>query len=189
MRSTAAVPPKVLPIASRNMGLSEIPEQMSYYPTLTREEKARMHPCKKAKCVMMSADSSPTLQASLPSPNYVDLPDEPRPGKITPTTPATNTTNSSPSPRASKSDDTGGKSSPEVDEEEAIEEAVPIVRTTLPSPEPRPLIERNGYKDHDRVDGINGIKQKPPQQHDVDDDSCLIKCVYFTQQCCECTIV
>ncbi|XP_031779968.1 uncharacterized protein LOC100678680 isoform X3 [Nasonia vitripennis] len=139
--------------------------------------------------VMRSADSSPTLQASLPSPNYVDLPDEPRPGKITPTTPATNTTNSSPSPRASKSDDTGGKSSPEVDEEEAIEEAVPIVRTTLPSPEPRPLIERNGYKDHDRVDGINGIKQKPPQQHDVDDDSCLIKCVYFTQQCCECTIV
>ena len=32
------------------MGLSEISSgQMSYYSTLTAEEKARMHPCKKAK--------------------------------------------------------------------------------------------------------------------------------------------
>ncbi|XP_058807876.1 uncharacterized protein LOC131673695 isoform X3 [Phymastichus coffea] len=178
------------------MGLSEIPEQMasSYYPTLTREEKARMHPCRKAKCVMMSTDTSPTLTASLQSAGYVELPDEPRPGKITPTTPTTNTTNSSPSPRAATSRSNGGSSSHE--EEEVIEEAeVPIVRTTLPSPEPRPLIEHNGYKEHDRLDGVamansNGLKKPAFQERrDVDEDSCLIKCVYFTQQCCECVIV
>jgi hypothetical protein len=133
------------------------------------------------------SDMSPTLQTSVPSPGYVELPDEPRPGKITPSS-ASNTSNSSPSPRGSKSEaGNGGASSPE---DEAIEEAVPIVRSTLPSPEPRPMIElsHNGYKDHDRVDS-NGLKAKPPQQPDVDSDSCLIKCVYFTQQCCECTIV
>ncbi|XP_058807873.1 uncharacterized protein LOC131673695 isoform X2 [Phymastichus coffea] len=144
--------------------------------------------------VMMSTDTSPTLTASLQSAGYVELPDEPRPGKITPTTPTTNTTNSSPSPRAATSRSNGGSSSHE--EEEVIEEAeVPIVRTTLPSPEPRPLIEHNGYKEHDRLDGVamansNGLKKPAFQERrDVDEDSCLIKCVYFTQQCCECVIV
>lgn len=61
---------------------------------------------------------------------------------------------------------------------EVIEEA--IVHKTLPMPEPQPKIERNGL-DKDVADG------KPPQTRN-DDDSC-VKCVYYTQQCCECTIL
>ena len=136
---------------------------------------------------MMSSDSLPRVQ-TVPSPGYIELPDEPRPGKITPSSGASG------SPRTSKSEGAAG-SSPEL--EEAIEEA--IVRTSLPSPEPRPPTEqhhqRNGYKDYDRVDASIGLKpappavKQPPGQRDVDEDSCLIKCVYFTQQCCECTII
>ncbi|XP_023247956.1 uncharacterized protein LOC106647149 isoform X1 [Copidosoma floridanum] len=160
--------------------------------------------------VMTSSESSPTLQASSTlAHQYPELPDEPRPGKIRPSTPTTTTTgtnSTSPSPRAGTNSTTSslggtnnttgaasgsGADSPEV---EAIEEAVPIGRSTLPSPEPQPVYERNGYKGsalklehNDKVDG--DIKYKHRDYHDLEDDSCLIKCIYFTQQCCECTII
>ncbi|XP_033223705.1 uncharacterized protein LOC117177237 isoform X3 [Belonocnema kinseyi] len=146
------------------MGLREEPEQM-YYATLTKEEKARMHPCRKAKCVMMSGDSPPPLQSSIP-PGF-DMPDEMRHGKITPTeTPLIPM-----KPR---------KNNGEIPNED-IEEAVPIVKT-LPMPEPQPKVERNGGFDYDHTDGKQLV-------NDVEDDACFVKCIYFTQQCCECTVL
>jgi len=59
---------------------------------------------------------------------------------------------------------------------DAIEEAVPIVRTTLPVPESEPKIEKNGIE----------VKTK---KSDEPNDDCLINCIYYTQQCCDCTIV
>ncbi|XP_011250835.1 uncharacterized protein LOC105248013 isoform X2 [Camponotus floridanus] len=58
---------------------------------------------------------------------------------------------------------------------EAIEEAVPIVQTTLPAPQSKPEIEKNGLD-----------TKTSPDESDV---SCLINCIYYTQQCCDCTIV
>lgn len=59
---------------------------------------------------------------------------------------------------------------------DAIEEAVPIVQTTLPVPESEPKIEKNG------------IEMKTKKSDEPNDD-CLINCIYYTQQCCDCTIV
>lgn len=59
---------------------------------------------------------------------------------------------------------------------DAIEEAVPIV-TTLPVPELGPKIEKNG------------IEMKMKKSPDEPNDDCLINCIYYTQQCCDCTIV
>lgn len=58
---------------------------------------------------------------------------------------------------------------------DVIEEAVPIM-TTLPVPELEPKIE-------------NGIKMKTKKSNNEPNDECLINCIYFTQQCCDCTIV
>lgn len=60
---------------------------------------------------------------------------------------------------------------------EAIEEAVPIVQTTLPAPQSKPEIEKNG---------LDVDTKTSPDESDV---SCLINCLYYTQQCCDCTIV
>ncbi|XP_012286939.1 uncharacterized protein LOC105703260 isoform X3 [Orussus abietinus] len=128
---------------------------------LKPEEKSRMYPCLKARCVMMSGDSPPPLHAST-SFSALDGPDDSR-GKITP-------------PLDTSLDKPSTDTEMDVSKEE-----VPIIQTTVPAPEPRPKIEKNGF-DRDMIDG-----KKPV--HDVDDDSCLIKCVYFTQQCCECRIL
>ncbi|XP_012286938.1 uncharacterized protein LOC105703260 isoform X2 [Orussus abietinus] len=111
--------------------------------------------------VMMSGDSPPPLHAST-SFSALDGPDDSR-GKITP-------------PLDTSLDKPSTDTEMDVSKEE-----VPIIQTTVPAPEPRPKIEKNGF-DRDMIDG-----KKPV--HDVDDDSCLIKCVYFTQQCCECRIL
>ena len=113
---------------------------------------------------MMSGDSPPPLQTSVPL--GFDMPDEMRHGKITPT----GTHHEPLKPQ---------KSNGEVPNED-IEEAVPIVKT-LPMPEPQPKIERNGF-DYDHTDGKQLV-------NDVEEDACFVKCVYFTQQCCECTIL
>lgn len=60
---------------------------------------------------------------------------------------------------------------------DTIEEAVPIVQTTLPVPELEPKIEKNG------------IEMKTKKKPDEPNDECLINCIYYTQQCCDCTIV
>ncbi|KYN32510.1 hypothetical protein ALC56_13368 [Trachymyrmex septentrionalis] len=60
---------------------------------------------------------------------------------------------------------------------DAIEEAVSIVQTTLPMPELQPKIEKNG------------IETKTKKSSDEPNDDCLINCIYYTQQCCDCTIV
>ncbi|XP_033223700.1 uncharacterized protein LOC117177237 isoform X1 [Belonocnema kinseyi] len=115
--------------------------------------------------VMMSGDSPPPLQSSIP-PGF-DMPDEMRHGKITPTeTPLIPM-----KPR---------KNNGEIPNED-IEEAVPIVKT-LPMPEPQPKVERNGGFDYDHTDGKQLV-------NDVEDDACFVKCIYFTQQCCECTVL
>ncbi|KAF3425477.1 hypothetical protein E2986_03672 [Frieseomelitta varia] len=152
-------------------------KQISFYSTLTSEEKSRMQPCMRArwyvffftlsikllkqKSVIMSNDSPPPLQTSIPLVDY-DIPDEARPGKITPTTPTTPVTNK----LLNVDTDT-----------EMIENAVPITQTVLPVPEPQPKIERNG---------IDSEATKPVTQ--PENDSCVVDCIYFTQQCCECVI-
>ncbi|XP_043514913.1 uncharacterized protein LOC122531227 isoform X1 [Frieseomelitta varia] len=136
-------------------------KQISFYSTLTSEEKSRMQPCMRARCVIMSNDSPPPLQTSIPLVDY-DIPDEARPGKITPTTPTTPVTNK----LLNVDTDT-----------EMIENAVPITQTVLPVPEPQPKIERNG---------IDSEATKPVTQ--PENDSCVVDCIYFTQQCCECVI-
>ncbi|XP_018368749.1 PREDICTED: uncharacterized protein LOC108764848 isoform X1 [Trachymyrmex cornetzi] len=60
---------------------------------------------------------------------------------------------------------------------DAIEEAVSVVQTTLPIPELQPKIEKNG------------IETKTKKTSDEPNDDCLINCIYYTQQCCDCTIV
>ncbi|XP_011060440.1 PREDICTED: uncharacterized protein LOC105149596 isoform X2 [Acromyrmex echinatior] len=60
---------------------------------------------------------------------------------------------------------------------DAIEEAVSIVQTTLPMPELQPKLEKNG------------IETKTKKSSDEPNDDCLINCIYYTQQCCDCTIV
>ncbi|XP_071566669.1 uncharacterized protein [Temnothorax nylanderi] len=60
---------------------------------------------------------------------------------------------------------------------DAIEEAVPIVKTTLPKPELELKIEKNG------------IEKKTKQSPNEPNDDCLINCIYYSQQCCDCTIV
>ncbi|XP_046739200.1 uncharacterized protein LOC124407265 isoform X4 [Diprion similis] len=111
--------------------------------------------------VMMSGDSPPPpLRASGPPSPGFDIPDEPRAGKTSPT----GTANFSRSTA----------------DTEAIEEAVPII-DTLPSPEPKPKIEKNGQQ-FDVLDGKKKLVE------DEEPDSCVIKCLSFTQQCCECTI-
>ncbi|XP_015598319.1 uncharacterized protein LOC107269220 isoform X2 [Cephus cinctus] len=112
--------------------------------------------------VLMSGDSPPPLQASLPSSGF-ETPNDVHNGKITPI--------------SSIQKSTGV----DVDVED-IEEAVPIIHKTLPVPEPKPSIEKNGADYYDVADGKQLV-------HDVDDDPCVIKCLYFTQQCCECTIL
>lgn len=113
---------------------------------------------------MMSGDSSPQAQASISSTGF-DVLDDARLGKITPTT-------STKTPRHMDTEaDTDA---------EAIEEAMPIVQTTLPVPESKPKIERNG------LDTDTSTKKSINQP---EDDSCIVNCIYFTQQCCECTIV
>ncbi|XP_046609595.1 uncharacterized protein LOC124300031 isoform X1 [Neodiprion virginianus] len=111
--------------------------------------------------VMMSGDSPPPplRTSSPPSPGF-DIPDDPRAGKNSPTGTA--------------------KISRSTADTEAIEEAIPII-DTLPSPEPKPKIEKNGQQ-FDVVDGKKKLVE------DEEPDSCVIKCLSFTQQCCECTI-
>ncbi|XP_026667126.1 uncharacterized protein LOC108622227 isoform X2 [Ceratina calcarata] len=134
--------------------------QMSFYATLTSEEKSRMQPCMKARCVIMSSDSPPPLQTSIPLVDY-DVPDEAGLGKITPTTPTTPVTS---------------KLLNAVDTDiETIENAVSIAQAVLPVPEPRPKIERNNI---DATDNKKPVGQP-------DNDSCIVDCIYFTQQCCE----
>ncbi|CAK9801310.1 hypothetical protein ANTPLA_LOCUS2762 [Anthophora plagiata] len=137
-------------------------KQISFYSTLTSEEKSRMQPCMKARCVIMSSDSPPSFQTSIPLVDY-DVPDEARLGKITPTTPTTPVT----SKLLNADTDT-----------ETIENAGPIAQTVLPVPEPQPKIERNG---------IDLETKKPVTQ--PENDSCVVDCIYFTQQCCECVIL
>ena len=116
---------------------------------------------------MRQGDSPPPMQTSIPS-GY-DLPDDASmTGRMSSTPPAI-TTSMKPLRSESESD------------AEVIEEAVPIVHKTLPVPEPEPKIESNGI-DHKHTDEKSLV-------HDPDDDPCLIKCIYFTQQCCECTIM
>lgn len=117
---------------------------------------------------MMSGDSSPPpLRVSVPPSPGFDIPDEARPGKTTPTPTPTPTSTS----KSLRPADT-----------EAIEEAVPIIEKILPAPEPRPTIEKNG-KSYDTLDGKKLI------DYDKEDDACVVKCISFTQQCCECTIL
>ncbi|PBC29343.1 hypothetical protein APICC_09190 [Apis cerana cerana] len=134
-------------------------KQISFYSTLTSEEKSRMQPCMKARCVIMSSDSPPPLQTSVPLVDY-DIPDEACSGKITPTTPTIPVTNKLLNTDA-----------------ETIENAVPITQAVLPVPEPQPKIERNGF---------DSEATKPIAQSE--NDSCVVDCIYFTQQCCECAL-
>ncbi|XP_076242266.1 uncharacterized protein LOC143184129 isoform X2 [Calliopsis andreniformis] len=117
--------------------------------------------------VIMSSDSPPPLQtSSIPLVDY-DVPDEARPGKVTPTTPT------SIGPMTSKLLNSDNSDA------ETIENMVPIAQTVLPVPEPQPKIEKNGID--------SDMREKTVTR--TDDDSCVVDCIYFTQQCCECIII
>ncbi|XP_076625694.1 uncharacterized protein LOC143344029 isoform X2 [Colletes latitarsis] len=113
--------------------------------------------------VIMTSESPSPLQTSMPLVDY-DVTDDARSGKITPTAPTI--------PVMSKLLNSG------TTDTETIENAVPIAQTVLPVPEPRPKIERNG---------IDSETKKSVAQ--PNDDSCVVDCIYFTQQCCECMIL
>ncbi|XP_034943540.1 uncharacterized protein [Chelonus insularis] len=163
--STSTTPRLFNKYSTSKMGLRQITEeQMSFYTTLTAHEKSRLQPCIKARCVMMSRDSGSFDSRTLPPTSY-DLPDDARPGVLPPVIPLTSTTKL-PSDRGS---DVGG-----------IEEVATITKKTLPSPEPRPKIQHNGN------DSSKKIENKLAEN--TDDDAC-VKCIYFTQQMCECVIV
>lgn len=130
-----------------------------HYSILTEEETARAYPIKMVNCVMMSGDSPPPLRTSIPSPGF-DMPDNVRLGKTTST------------PIVTK---------PSQPDAEVIEEDVPIMEKTVPVPESKPEIVMSG-PDSDVDDEKSVVRN-------VDDDPCTIKCVYFLQQCCECTIL
>ncbi|XP_043286321.1 uncharacterized protein [Venturia canescens] len=121
--------------------------------------------------VMRSGDSPPPLQASIPS--AYDVPDDAGlNGRVTISSSPAITT--SIKPLRSESGDSDA-------EVISIEEAVPIVHKTLPSPEPQPKIEKkNGY---------DSMYMDEKKLVDPDDDPCIVKCVYFAQQLCECTIM
>ncbi|XP_070151540.1 LOW QUALITY PROTEIN: uncharacterized protein [Polyergus mexicanus] len=108
--------------------------------------------------IMSSGEPSPPAQASISTTSF-DVLDNARLINAAPIT-------SQPSKPSGDNIDT-----------EAIEEAVPIVQTTLPVPESKPEIEKNG---------LDVDTKKSPDETDV---SCLINCLYYTQQCCDCTIV
>ncbi|XP_076681029.1 uncharacterized protein LOC143375606 isoform X2 [Andrena cerasifolii] len=126
--------------------------------------------------VIMSSDSPSLLQTTIPLVGY-DVPDEARPGKISPTTPPPPPT-PSPSPIGPV---TIKLLNDDIADTEVIEnDAVPMAQTDLPAPEPRPKIGRNG---------IDSDSKKKPVARANDDDSCVVDCIYFTQQCCECIIL
>lgn len=116
---------------------------------------------------MSSGDSSPPVQASISSTGF-DTPDDARLAKVTPTT--------TPSPTHSEKILKSADETPQTDVE-AIEEAMPIMQKTLPVPESTPKIERNGFD-------IEPKKMLDEREEDM----CLINCIYYTQQCCNCTI-
>ncbi|XP_018368751.1 PREDICTED: uncharacterized protein LOC108764848 isoform X3 [Trachymyrmex cornetzi] len=139
-------------------------KQVSFYSTLTAEERTRTHPCKKTRCVIMSSDdqSSPA-QTSISTTSF-DVLDNARLEKINITPIMSQPTK----PVISSITNTDA---------DAIEEAVSVVQTTLPIPELQPKIEKNG------------IETKTKKTSDEPNDDCLINCIYYTQQCCDCTIV
>ncbi|CAL1682246.1 unnamed protein product [Lasius platythorax] len=108
--------------------------------------------------IMSSGEPSPPAQASISTTSF-DVLDDARLVNAAPIT-------SQPA-----------KPSGDITDTEAIEEAVPIVQTTLPVPQSKPEIEKNG---------LDVGTKKSPDEPDV---SCLINCIYYTQQCCDCTIV
>lgn len=114
---------------------------------------------------MSSGDSSPPPQASIPSSADFDVLDDARLEKVINAPVTSMKPPSKPNADVTK------------DDTEEIEEAVPIVQKTLPTPEPKPEIEKNGFD----------VKAK--KSPDEPDDACLIDCIYFTQQCCDCTIL
>lgn len=120
---------------------------------------------------MSSGDSSPPVQASsMISSTGFDVTDEARLAKVSPTT-----TPSSITPE--KISKPVENEIPDADVE-AIEEAMPIVQKTSPVPESPPKIERNGFN----MDTRKTLDER-------EENMCLIDCIYYTQQCCNCTIL
>ncbi|XP_011171358.1 centrosomal protein of 97 kDa isoform X3 [Solenopsis invicta] len=112
--------------------------------------------------MMSSSDPSSPTQASISTTSF-DVLDDARLEKINVTPVTSQLTKPVISPAVNTDAD-------------AIEEAVPIVQTTLPVPESVPKLEKNG------------IEVKTKKSPDEPNDECLINCIYFTQQCCDCTI-
>ncbi|XP_031845971.1 uncharacterized protein LOC116432775 isoform X2 [Nomia melanderi] len=173
--------------------------QVFYYTALTSEEKSRMQPCTKARCVIVTGDST-TLQTrnSIPLVDY-DVPDHACLGKITSATPTTPTTPNTPSatskPLNSNFDSTDTTDTETIENDTVC--TVPISRSILTESEResdsslhlrspsqpeiqseiQPKIEKNG---------IDADEKKPVVR--PNDNSCIVDCIYFTQQCCECVI-
>lgn len=114
-----------------------------------------------SECVMVSGDSPPPMQASLPLVDY-DATDEATVEKgnstLQPLTALTTKLLTSDA------------------DAETIETIAQVTENVLPVPEPKPVMEKNG------------IDAKKPATY-VDDNSCVIDCIYYTQQCCECIIL
>lgn len=117
---------------------------------------------------MMSSSDPSSPQASISTKGF-DVLDDARSEKIN-TTPVTS--------QPTKPEKISGAST----DADAIEEAVPIVKTTLPVPELGAKIEKNGIE-------MKKKRKKKKKSPDEPNDECLINCIYYSQQCCDCTIV
>ncbi|KAH0951599.1 hypothetical protein HN011_008453 [Eciton burchellii] len=138
-------------------------QQASFYSTLTAEERARTDPCTRARCVMMSSgDTTPQAQASISSTGF-DTVDDTRLDKKDQA--IVGLTSIKPAKSAEMA----------VTDPEAIEEVISIRETQFTS-KTKPKMEN----------GIDIEKDKEPRQQ-IEDD-CLINCIYYTQECCSCTI-
>jgi len=113
--------------------------------------------------MMSSGDTTPQAQASISSTGF-DMVDDARLDKKDQT--IIGLTSMKPAKSAEVA----------VTDPEAIEEAASIRETRFTKPKTKPKMEN----------GIDIEKDKEPRQQ-IEDD-CLINCIYYTQECCSCTI-
>ncbi|XP_076292575.1 uncharacterized protein LOC143214908 isoform X2 [Lasioglossum baleicum] len=182
--------------------------QIYFYATLTSEEKSRMQPCTRARCVIVTSESA-LLQTSVPAVEY-DAPDTERHGqgdrdetRVGQDVDSTATFDEHPasSKRLSsytESNDTDHRTETienDVCDASPISQAVALSLAKSafefgsdPDGRSDPQSQTDPESRLSRVqrNGLDTDKKKPVVRRN--DNSCVVDCIYFTQQCCECVI-